>query len=243
MSEAGLVRPVNEDCIFMGSDLFVLADGMGGYEGGQLASTTAVEAVRRFFADREGDCTEDAVREAALSANRAILRRKMDSNAYQEMGTTLILAAVSKGALYWAHVGDSRLYVWTEGRLSQITKDHSFVMTLVDEGKITREEMRDHPRKNEITRAVGIQPALDVDTGVLALKEPMIILICSDGLSTLVDDDAIGTALRACNDGSSALRDCAEALFQEAYDAGATDNISAIFIQNIPEHGHNGAES
>lgn len=242
ISEAGLVRRVNEDRIFLGRNFFVLADGMGGYEGGQIASQSAVEAVRDFF-EKSGDrrVTEETVREAVLGANRAILSRKMKSREFQDMGTTLIVTAVSGGRLYWAHVGDSRLYVMKDGALTQITKDHSFVMTLLEEGKITKEEMRGHPRKNEITRAVGIRPSLDVDTGCLALDAPLLVLICSDGLSALLDDEVIRASLARCGNGEDALRDCAEELLREVYDAGATDNISAIFIQFTPD-AINGAE-
>lgn len=233
---------MNEDRIFLGRNFFVLADGMGGYEGGQIASQSAVEAVRDFF-EKEGDrrVTEETVREAVLGANRAILSRKMKSREFQDMGTTLIVTAVSGGRLYWAHVGDSRLYVMKDGALTQITKDHSFVMTLLEEGKITKEEMRGHPRKNEITRAVGIRPSLDVDTGYLALDAPLLVLICSDGLSALLDDEVIRASLARCGNGEDALRDCAEELLREVYDAGATDNISAIFIQVTPD-AINGAE-
>lgn len=236
ISEAGLVRRVNEDCIFIGEkSFFILADGMGGYAGGQIASTSAVEAVKTFFSTLTEDrYSEQTLREAVLCANRAILHRKLTADEFQDMGTTLIVAAVHGGNLYWAHVGDSRLYVLKGDDFSQVTKDHSFVMSLVEEGKITREEMRGHPRKNEITRAVGIRPALEVDTGTVPLTEPLMILICSDGL-TLVDDAVIETALRDCGGAEDALKECAEKLLCEVYDAGATDNISAIFIQFTPD--------
>lgn len=244
ISEAGLIRPVNEDCILVGTRLFVLADGMGGYEGGQLASSTAVAAVKQYF-DAHPDTvySESAMREAVLFANHAILYQKVSSGTYQEMGTTLILAAIAEDHLYWAHVGDSRLYIWNAGRLTQITKDHSFVMTLVDEGKISREEMRAHPRKNEITRAVGIRAALEVDTGTIALDSPMMILICSDGLSTPIDDNTITEAFNDCGRGEEALKACAEQLLKKVYEAGASDNISAILVQYIPDELNNGAES
>lgn len=236
ISEAGLVRRVNEDCIFIGEKpFFILADGMGGYAGGQIASTSAVEAVKGFFSTLAEDCfSEETLREAVLCANRAILHRKLAADEFQDMGTTLIVAAAHGGSFYWAHVGDSRLYVLTKDGFSQVTKDHSFVMSLVEEGKITREEMRGHPRKNEITRAVGIRPSLEVDTGTIPLAEPLLILICSDGL-TLVDDAAIEAALRSCSGTEEALKACAEKLLGEVYDAGATDNISAIFIQFTPD--------
>lgn len=236
ITETGLVRPVNEDCIFVGDRFFILADGMGGYEGGQLASSTAVDAVRQFLADRSGTYSPGIVQDAVLCANRAILYKKMTASAFPDMGTTLTLAAISDAHLYWAHVGDSRLYMWKNGVLSQVTRDHSFVMTLVEEGMLTRKEMQSHPRKNEITRAVGIQPALNVDTGVIALDDPAIFLICSDGLSTMIDDERIESALSHCEGGKDALEDCAHRLIGAVYETGATDNVSAIFIQFTPDH-------
>ena len=233
ISKTGLVRKVNEDCIFAGDrPFFILADGMGGYEGGQIASTSAVEAARDFLDELSPEAySEETVRQAILQANRAILRKKIEAEDLQHMGTTMIIAASAGHTLYWGHVGDSRLYVLRRGALSQITTDHSFVMTLVEEGKITKEEMRGHPRKNEITRAVGIAPVLEVDTGHFQLDGDMIILICSDGVSALIDDSRIRETLLPLEEGQAELKDAADTLIQQVYDAGATDNTSVILIQ------------
>lgn len=230
LSETGLVRKINEDCILLAEEqgFFLLADGMGGYEGGQVASKTAIEAAWDFLSGKgtDGD-TAGLLREAVMCANRAVLQKKIAADELRNMGTTMIAAAVSGGVLTWAHVGDSRLYLFEDGRLAQVTRDHSFVMTLVDEGKITKEEMRAHPRKNEITRAVGIGTPLEVDTGTLTLHTPALILICSDGLSSLIDDETITAVLSAY---TGDLSVCAGKLLEKVYEAGATDNVSAILI-------------
>lgn len=230
LSETGLVRKINEDAILVAEEkgFFLLADGMGGYEGGQVASTTAIEAAGEFLSEKAPAYSEAVLREAVLAANRAVLRKKIESEALRNMGTTMVAAAVTGHTLSWAHVGDSRLYLFRKGTLTQVTRDHSFVMTLVDEGKITPEEMREHPRKNEITRAVGIGSVLEVDAGEISLDAPSLILICSDGLSTLIDDETIRSVL---SEKENDLAACAETLFAKVYDAGATDNISAILVE------------
>lgn len=236
ISETGLVRKVNEDSIWSGDKpFFILADGMGGYEGGQVASSSAVQAAKDFFETLSPDAySEDAVREAILHANEAILRRKMESDSLSHMGTTMVMAAIAGRTLYWGHVGDSRLYLVKDGALVQVTKDHSFVMTLVDEGKITKEEMRGHPRKNEITRAVGISHDLLVDTGTISLDEPQLILICSDGLSTMLSDETIQAVILSYGHTEEQIEACTKELVRKVYEAGASDNISAILIHYEP---------
>ncbi len=236
ISETGLVRPANEDCVFVGDTFFILADGMGGYEGGQLASRAAVNAVKEFLSSQSGAYSQQIVQDAILCANRAILYLKVTEGAFPDMGTTLTLAAIQDNRLFWAHVGDSRLYAWKNGTLMQVTRDHSFVMKLVEEGKLSRKEMHTHPRKNELTRAVGVQTALDVDTGMIELGTSELFLICSDGLSMMVNDDVIAYALSHCGRGEEALQDCSNALLQAVYKMGASDNISLIFIQFTPDH-------
>lgn len=232
ISEVGLVRKVNEDSIRIGDKpFFILADGMGGYEGGQIASTSAVQAAESFLIPlSETTYSEEQIRKAILCANQAILRRKIESGDLAYMGTTMVVAAISGSHLFWGHVGDSRLYIFSENILTQITKDHSFVMTLVEEGKLTREEMSTHPRKNEITRAVGISGSLDVDTGYVDLPDKSLILICSDGLTTLLSDDRIEHILSSHGRTETELQSCGNELMREVYAAGATDNTSAILI-------------
>ncbi|WP_416178023.1 Stp1/IreP family PP2C-type Ser/Thr phosphatase [Dialister sp.] len=234
-SEKGLVRRANEDAISMKVDgLYLLADGMGGYDGGQIASSLAVESGARYFSSlpSEKAFSEEGLKEAFCAANRAILAEKRDSPALQSMGTTMVGAAVKGNHLFWAHVGDSRLYRYEAGELTQVTTDHSFVMELVTEGKLTKEEMRRHPRKNEITRAVGIDENMKVDTGSFSLSDGTLILICSDGVSGMVEDEDLARLIsgnpRKTKDDLKAL---ASSIMEKVYDAGARDNASLILIQ------------
>lgn len=235
VSEKGLVRRANEDAISMKVDgLYLLADGMGGYDGGQIASSLAVESGARYFSSlpSEKAFSEEGLKESFCAANRAILAEKRDSPALQSMGTTMVGAAVKGNHLFWAHVGDSRLYRYEAGELTQVTTDHSFVMELVTEGKLTKEEMRRHPRKNEITRAVGIDANMKVDTGSFSLSDGTLILICSDGVSGMVEDEDLCRLIsenpRKTKEDLKAL---ASSIMEKVYDAGARDNASLILIQ------------
>lgn len=233
ISKVGLIRKVNEDAICTNSSpFFALADGMGGYHGGKLASTIAVSAAEQVFKTYQGkDISPSVLKDAILDANNKILERKKTSEEYAYMGTTMITAAVQKDKLYWAHVGDSRLYIFHDQELHQITTDHSFVMELLSEGKITKEEMRNHPRKNEITRAVGIKKDLKVDTGSLTLHQNDLVLICSDGLSNMVPDEKIkAVLLKFYTDNHWDLQGAANELIDNVYKAGANDNVSLILI-------------
>lgn len=230
-SKTGLVRKNNEDAINLDiPGLYILADGMGGYDGGQIASRIAVDSVKRYFlADSHLPFSEEGLSASIQAANRDILQKKEETGDYVSMGTTIVLAALSGNTLDWAHVGDSRLYVWHDGSLRQITTDHSFVMELVTEGKISKEAMRTHPRKNEITRAVGIEPSLKVDTGHLTLKPDSLILLCTDGLTGMVEDEELSHLIAENPRQTQAdLKTLGDALMEQVYDAGARDNVSFI---------------
>lgn len=230
VSRTGLVRKTNEDCIYTdASPLYILADGMGGYKGGQTASSIAVQTASGCLAPlcRNG-LSEGRIKQAVLAANRAVLHQKSRHREWSQMGTTMIVAALRGHSLIWGHVGDSRIYVFHEQCLKQITTDHSFVMNLLAEGKITPQEMRDHPRKNEITRAVGVGSAPEVDTGTEDLHSHSFVLICSDGLSTMIDDSRILERLSAPH---IDLKERVEAMVHDVYQAGANDNVSAILIE------------
>lgn len=232
-SQTGLIRKLNEDAIsFNDQHLFVLADGMGGYEGGQIASTSAVNSVNQFFTEEKCTFSEDTLRQSVLYANRDIMALKSHKTELSSMGTTLIVSAVEGNRFYWAHVGDSRLYIWHDNALTQITTDHSFVMELVSEGKISREEMRVHPRKNEITRAVGIQEDLKVDTGSGILQDDSLLLICSDGLSGMLEDEKINQMIsQSSRKTFEEVKQLGNQLMNAVYEAGARDNVSLILIQ------------
>lgn len=232
-SRIGLVRKANEDCI---SDCtgpyFIVADGMGGYVGGQVASRLAVDTADAFLRSiSPAHITEEKLRESVQLANEAILKKKEGNEELSEMGTTMIVAVIENRMLHWAHVGDSRLYIFHEGELNQLTRDHSFVMELLAKGTITEEEVASHPRRNEITRAVGVKPLLTVDTGSIPLASGTQILLATDGLTGMVDDIHISQILSEYkNSTRNELVACGKHLFDAAYASGARDNISLILI-------------
>ena len=232
-SRIGLIRKVNEDYI---SDCtgpyFIVADGMGGYVGGQVASHLAVDTTVDFLEGMSSeDITEKVLSESVQRANESILKKKKVNSELSDMGTTMIVAVIESGQLHWAHVGDSRLYTFHDGQLTQLTKDHSFVMELLEKGTITEEEVRCHPRKNEITRAVGVKKDLKVDTGSIELQSGTLLLLCTDGLTGMIDEKQI---IHILSEYKSSTRKnliaCGENLFAATYAAGARDNVSLILI-------------
>lgn len=236
-TKKGLVRKFNEDCISTEhAPLFVLADGMGGYKGGEIASSLAVNVTQTWLQKNHagGPITEERMRQAVFAANTAILREKEKMPDLSGMGTTLAAAYFSQNRLIWASVGDSRIYLYHEGRLAQLTKDHSFVMDLLDKGFITHEEAQDHPRKNELTRAVGIASSLTVDTGTSAADEGDLVLLCSDGLSSYVEDAQIREIIAGgIYDTVSGMKKITEDLLAKVYETGAKDNVSIILASYV----------
>lgn len=232
-SKKGLVRKLNEDYIYVSNNpYFILADGMGGYKGGQIASRLAVESAKDFFEETpQVSVSEEVMKKSILYANKVILNQKKEYPDLNKMGSTLITVAINKNKIYWAHVGDSRIYIYNNKKLTQITEDHSFVMNLVKSGSINKYEAKYHPRKNEITRAVGVRENLEVDTGEILLENNTVILICSDGLSSIIEDSIITKVLSSYDFKSDEdLKSCSKNLIQLVYDAGANDNISLILI-------------
>ncbi len=239
VSKLGLVRTVNEDFIFSEDrPFFILADGMGGYEGGQMASRLAVRTAAEYLKQIAPSCySEETLRMAVLFANRALLRAKISDKSLDGMGTTLVIAAFFENKMWFAHVGDSRIYLETGGVLTQLTRDHSFVMELFEAGKISKEDMRNHPKRNEVTRAVGLQSALSVDTGCASFTEPTKILLCSDGISTPLGDEEIQKILSETGNRGEELGKAIELLTDCVYEKGAGDNLSAILVSYLPEDG------
>lgn len=233
----GLVRKLNEDCISTRyAPLFIIADGMGGYKGGQVASALAVDVAEKYMQNRSHTAavTESQIKQAVLATNDAILAEKEKTPDLCGMGTTMVAIYISAANLVWASVGDSRLYLYRDGALTQQTRDHSLVMDLLSKGFITQEELQAHPRRNELTRAVGITKNLTVDTGAAEIKQGDLLLLCSDGLSSCVEDKQIQEVLAAGNCGSeSGLKKIVESLMDKVYKAGAKDNVSIILASCI----------
>ena len=244
-TDVGMRRQVNQDSFraisIWGGDaeLLVVCDGMGGHKAGEVASTTAVEIfcnkiISSPCLEEKPDKILDFIRYilvcAASEANAAVFRLADDNSEFQGMGTTLVAAIIFKGYFYAINVGDSRLYIVTKQETKLVTKDHSFVQYLLDNGKITAEEARSYPRKNVITRAVGIADKLDVDffSAPLAPWGSGYLLLCSDGLSNYTDNQALTDILFADGEESDDLAKKVETLVSFANAKGGSDNVTAV---------------
>ncbi len=226
-TDIGLQRELNEDSVAeLGNETYVVADGMGGYAAGEVASRILVDTVRASLATKD-HYDESALKNALLSANAAILNMVNDHPKYSGMGTTATMFHREGNTIEWAHVGDSRLYLFREQTLSQVTKDHSLVSDLVANGSITPEEARQHPKRNVITRAVGVATDLLIDTGSFPMVQNDIIMLSSDGLTSVVSDEEICTVLL----GAYGEENVADRLIECAIQAGSHDNISVIVVK------------
>jgi serine/threonine protein phosphatase PrpC len=230
-SDVGRMRSGNEDSYFCGQTVFAVADGLGGHQGGEVASAAAVEPLARLDGRQFTDPGEaaEALATAIREANEAILDRAAGDPALYGMGTTVTAAAVAgDGHIQLAHVGDSRAYLLREGALDQLTTDHTVVGELVRRGRLTPEQAAIHPERSILTRAVGLDPRVPVDLpDPLELRPGDQLLLCSDGLTEAVDDDQIAELLSATPDGNAACR----SLIDAANDAGGPDNITVVLVR------------
>ena len=231
-TDVGLARSGNEDSYLCGRTVFAVADGLGGHQGGEVASAMAVEPLAaldgRAFTDA-GQAAE-ALAAAVGEANRAILQRAREDRALWGMGTTVTAAAVAADRLLQlAHVGDSRAYLLRGGGpLRQLTEDHTAVAEAVGRGLLTRAQAAVHPQRGVVTRAVGLDPGVRVDTPPpLELAEGDQVLLCSDGLTEVVDEERIAEVLAGQADGDGACR----ALIAAANDAGGPDNVTVVLLR------------
>ncbi|WP_235451432.1 MULTISPECIES: PP2C family serine/threonine-protein phosphatase [unclassified Microcella] len=234
-TSAGAVRPLNEDSFRAAAPLFVVADGMGGHERGDVASRTAIAALAERV-PAEAVPTVDELIDAIAAANDAVRAQSQRDGVEGVSGTTLVVLALVRGggdSAYWmaANVGDSRLYEWTGRELTQLTVDHSYVQELVDTGHLTAAEALVHPDRNVITRAVGVRPDVVADVWLLPVSGEQVFLLCSDGLTRELSDDAIAELLMrhgaAGEEGS-----VADALVEAAVAAGGSDNVTAIVVES-----------
>jgi serine/threonine protein phosphatase PrpC len=224
-TDTGRQRRANEDSLLSRSPLFVVADGMGGAQAGEVASRIAVEAFQAGLQD--GAEPELALAALAHSANTRI-HELSHSNAEQAgMGTTLTAVYVGEEAVAIAHVGDSRAYCFRDGQLQRLTDDHSLVDELMRQGRLTPEEAIEHPQRSVITRALGPEGVVEVDTRSVQARPGDVYLLCSDGLTTMIGEDQIAAVLHA----NPRLRDAGEALITAANEAGGRDNITVVLIR------------
>jgi protein phosphatase len=225
-THAGRKRRRNEDAYVCEPPLFAVADGMGGAQAGEIASQLAAAAVRDVAGSEGG--AEERVTTLIREANQRVYQRASEDEAASGMGTTMTVAYVADGEVTIGHVGDSRAYLFREDRLEQVTEDHSLVAELVRSGKLSPEEAETHPQRSVITRALGTEPDVDVDTFSVRTQPGDLFLLCSDGLTSMVDDETI---LRLVEKHRGDLDAAARALVQAANRGGGEDNITVVFFE------------
>lgn len=229
LTDVGLVRERNEDAFgeksLAGGRLFVVADGMGGHAGGATASRLAVEAVEAALSTIPRDAPR-ALREALEAANRSIHDESRRDPSLRGMGTTGVALLIGSGGCWVANVGDSRAYRLRDGALDQLTRDHSVVAEMVRLGVLTSAQAAVHPRRNEVLRSLGTAPDVDVDIDAVDVAVGDVFLLCSDGLSGVVDDAAIAALLV-----DDSAEDASRALVEAAIGQGAPDNVTVQVIR------------
>lgn len=225
-TDIGRVRQHNEDSLIVAPPLYVVADGMGGHEAGEVASEIAVETIA-MHAPRHADA--QALGRAVRAANRAVFKAVGDGLGKSGMGTTVTAAVVEDLTVAIAQVGDSRAYLVHHGVLQRITRDHSLVAELIEQGRITEAEARYHPNRSIITRALGSDPAMHPDLFEIDAGPGDRLLLCSDGLSGMLEDEQIAALLLSIPDPQEA----ADALVDAANEAGGHDNITAVVVDIV----------
>lgn len=230
LSDVGLIRKNNEDSFYVcAPHLFVVADGMGGHEAGEVASSLAVASIQEYvFNNVATKDKKDLLREAISEANRRIYAEAISRQGCQGMGTTVSAAYLQDDVLYWGHVGDSRIYLICEGVGELLTDDHSLVWQLMKQGELSLEEANSHPRRNVLTRAVGTEPEAKIDVGRRVLMPGDQVLLCTDGLTNLLTGEEIAAAATASTDPDETVK----YLIELAKNRGGFDNITIILIDN-----------
>lgn len=233
ITDIGKERSENQDCFYMSempvgnlSNLFIVADGMGGHIGGKCASHKALEAAVQYIENEKETEPKAILTNAILKANREVMEEAKKQN-MEGMGTTFVAATISDGILYTANVGDSRLYIVSPSQIKQITTDHSLVEEMVRMGELDPDNARNHQKKNVITRAVGVSEELKVDFFETPLGEENCILLCSDGLTNMVEDEEIRMIINSQRD----VIERAEKLIEVANKNGGKDNITVTVIE------------
>lgn len=234
-TNVGKTRKMNQDYYYVSEDglLNVLADGMGGYTGGEIASklatTSAVEYIEKHFnknLDYEKEEILEIIKNAMAYANTKVYHKAKEHEELEQMGTTLEICLIYKNKVYIGHIGDSRIYKIEKGTMEKLTTDHSYVQTLVEDGTITKEEAEHHPKKNMLMKALGCEENVSADLKVEEFAKGDIILICSDGLTNMVSEEQIFKIIE--NDISKASK----RLVEEANNNGGLDNITLIIVNN-----------
>jgi protein phosphatase len=224
-TDVGRQRRSNEDSSYAGAPVFVVADGMGGAQAGEVASQMVVEA---FTEGLPQDGTpEERLSVVVQKANHDIHARSRSDAASAGMGTTVTAAYLDEDSVALAHVGDSRAYLLRDGELSRLTEDHSLVEELLRGGKLTEEEALEHPQRSVITRALGIEPIVEIDTWTYPLRPGDVVLLCSDGLTSMLSEQQVQQVLLDAPD----LDQAGDRLIAEANAAGGRDNITVVLFR------------
>jgi serine/threonine protein phosphatase PrpC len=235
-SDTGPVRPNNEDAVFAGPRLVAVADGVGGAAAGEVASRLAIDAVAHLAGRRVDAPLPDALADAVAEANATIGFVASCRPLLAGMSTTLTAVALADdGGYVLANVGDSRMYLLRDGELSQLSRDDSLVQLLIDQGRLTDAEARGHPQRSVVTEALDGAPRARAATATFEARAGDRLLLCSDGLSDVLDDDAIARGLR-----EPSRERCAERLVAEALAAGARDSVSVV-VADVVERPDDGA--
>ncbi len=221
-TDTGRQRPANEDSAIARAPVFVVADGMGGARAGEVASRLAIDAFQEGLPDSGN--SEEMLAGRVREANRAIYDKALEEPDLQGMGTTLTAAYLDDARLAIAHVGDSRAYLFRDGELRRLTQDHSLVDELVRRGKLTEEQAAEHPQRSIITRALGIERDVEVDTWSYPVRAGDVLLLCSDGLTSMVSEERVAKVLSTV----ASLERAAGKLIEAANEAGGRDNITVV---------------
>lgn len=233
-TDVGLKRDNNQDFVYASDHsvgalggLWIVADGMGGHAAGDFASRLCVETMIDSITSCKKEGAVAVLSEAIFAANRAVREKAASNPEFEGMGTTLVAATLEKDDLFVANVGDSRLYILDDDRIDQITHDHSLVEEMIRAGKLKREQARNHPKKNIITRAIGEEGDPDIDFFDVALSRGDTVLLCSDGLTNMVEDEQIFRIVKRSHD----LPEAGKNLIEAANRAGGKDNISVVLVR------------
>lgn len=240
ITDIGMQRKENQDRIYIpeindDTKLFIVADGMGGANAGGVASSMAIEYVKQLILEKFDEVKEDRIllqdliKDAIVGANKYIYEKSLENEQYSGMGTTIVVAIVYKGKVFIGHVGDSRIYRIRKHIIRQLTKDHSYVQILVQNGTITREEAENHPQKNMLVKALGCEETVEPDVMVKGFLKDDILLMCTDGLTNMIKVNEI---YEEVVNGKDDLVSTCNNLISHSKKNGGYDNISVILIFN-----------
>ncbi|MBQ6814892.1 MAG: Stp1/IreP family PP2C-type Ser/Thr phosphatase [Lachnospiraceae bacterium] len=236
LTNVGVSRNTNQDYVYFSEknvgnlpNILVVADGMGGHRAGEVASEQAVNAVLQSIKENDNTDKISLIETAISVANDKVLDMATSDEKFKGMGTTLVVATLEDGILYVANVGDSRLYLIDDDDIKQITRDHSLVQEMVSIGELDKDSARNHSNKNVITRAIGVEKKIMADFFEVEVSEKTKILLCSDGLTNMVEDSEINRII--CENKGAELEVIVKKLIDEANENGGLDNIAVVLAE------------